>query len=325
MRKFVWLLLAAALLVYAQPARATVFGSVRGIVHDPQHRPVAGASVLLKSATSEWSQETQTDQDGEFAFAAVPLGDYIVTAKAAGFSPLQQSFTLASDTSSILHLQLAVAALSEKVVVAAPEEAASLDTVTPTTLIDRTDIAQTPGADSTNSLAMITDYTPGAYLTHDMLHMRGGHQTTWLIDGVPIPNTNIATNLAPQVDPKDVDYVEILRGSYSAEYGDRTYGEFNVLPRSGFERSNDAELVTTLGSYYQTNDQINFGSHTRKTASAGSRPSSTTLARRINFGSMPNYAGTIIKSPTIPTPTTSKTSNSTPPVCATAKRKRTGF
>jgi hypothetical protein len=266
MRKFVYLLLAAALLISAHSARATVFGSVRGMVHDPQHRPVAGASVALKSATSDWSQQTQTDQDGQFAFAAVPLGDYIVTATASGFSPLQQTFTLASDTSSILHFQLAIATQSEKVVVSAPEQAASLDTVTPTTLIDRADIAQTPGADSSNSLAMITDYTPGAYLTHDMLHMRGGHQTTWLIDGVPIPNTNIGTNLAPQVDPKDVDYVEILRGSYDAQYGDRTYGEFNVLPRSGFERSNDAELVTTFGSYYQTNDQINFGSHTQKFA-----------------------------------------------------------
>jgi len=96
--------------------------------------------------------------------------------------------------------------------------------------------------------------------------MRGGHQTTWLIDGVSIPNTNIATNLAPQVDPKDVDYVEILRGSYDAEYGDRTYGEFNVLPRSGFERDSEAELVTTFGTQYQTNDQINFGSHTQKFA-----------------------------------------------------------
>ncbi len=266
MRKFVYLLLAAALLISAHTARATVFGSVRGMVHDPQHRPVAGASVLLKSATSDWSQQTQTDQDGQFAFAAVPLGDYIVTATASGFSPLQQTFTLASDTSSILHFQLAIATQSQKVVVSAPEQAASLDTVTPTTLIDRADIAQTPGADSSNSLAMITDYTPGAYLTHDMLHMRGGHQTTWLIDGVPIPNTNIATNLAPQVDPKDVDYVEILRGSYGAQYGDRTYGEFNVLPRSGFERSNDAELVTTFGNDYQTNDQINFGSHTQKFA-----------------------------------------------------------
>jgi len=30
---------------------------------------------------------------------------------------------------------------------------------------------------------MITDYVPGAYVTHDMLHMRGGHQVDWLIDG----------------------------------------------------------------------------------------------------------------------------------------------
>jgi hypothetical protein len=266
MRKFAWLLLAAALWVQVQPAGATVFGSVHGIVHDPQHRPVSGASVELKSATSEWSQQTQTDQNGAFAFAVVPLGDYVVIAKGSGFSTLQQSLTLASDTSPILHLQLLIATQSEQVVVSASAQAAGVDTVTPTSLVDRIDIAQTPGADSTNSLAMITDYTPGAYLTHDMLHMRGGHQTTWLIDGVPIPNTNIATNLAPQVDPKDVDYVEILRGSYDAQYGDRTYGEFNVLPRSGFERSSEGELITTFGSNYQTNDQVNFGSHTERFA-----------------------------------------------------------
>jgi len=224
----------------------------------------------LKSATSDWSQESQTDQNGEFAFAAVPVGDYVIIAKSSGFNPLQQNFTLASDTSSVLHLQFALASVSQTTVVTAQAEQASTDSVTPTTMIDRADIAQTPGADSTNSLAMITDYTPGAYLTHDMLHMRGGHQTTWLVDGVPIPNTNIATNLAPQIDPKDIDYVEILRGSYDAEYGDRTYGEFNVLPRSGFERNNDAELVTTVGSFYQSNDQINFGSHTQKFAYYGS-------------------------------------------------------
>ncbi len=52
---------------------------------------------------------------------------------------------------------------------------------------------------------MITDYVPGAYMTHDMLHMRGGHQTSWLIDGVAIPNTKIASNVGPQIDPKDID------------------------------------------------------------------------------------------------------------------------
>ena len=56
---------------------------------------------------------------------------------------------------------------------------------------------------------MITDYVPGAYVTHDMLHMRGGHQTTWLLDGIPVINTAIAQNLGPQFDPKDMDYVEV--------------------------------------------------------------------------------------------------------------------
>src|SRR5690348_16406131 len=45
-------------------ARATIFGGVRGIVHDPQHKPVANASLTLKSATSDWSQETQSNADG---------------------------------------------------------------------------------------------------------------------------------------------------------------------------------------------------------------------------------------------------------------------
>ncbi len=53
---------------------ASVFGSVHGVVHDPQHRPVATSKVTLKSATSDWSQATQTDQQGEFALAAVSAG-----------------------------------------------------------------------------------------------------------------------------------------------------------------------------------------------------------------------------------------------------------
>ena len=94
----------------------------------------------------------------------------------------------------------------------------------------------TPGADLSNSLSLITDYVPGAWVTHDQLHVRGGHQVTWAIDGVPIPNTNIASNVGPQIDPKDIDYLEAQRGGYSSAYGDRTYGVFNVVPRTGFER-----------------------------------------------------------------------------------------
>ena len=103
-------------------------------------------------------------------------------------------------------------------------------------------------------------------MVHDQLHVRGGHQVTWAIDGVPVPNTNIATNVGPQFDPKDVDYMEVQRGSFSAESGDRTYGVFNVVPRTGFERSRQGELVASYGSHNSTDDQLSFGDHNDRSA-----------------------------------------------------------
>jgi hypothetical protein len=261
MRKFIFCLCAAVLV-----AHASIFGKIQGIVHDPQHRPLPGATVTLGAVTSDWSQSTQANDNGEFTFPAVPVGDYKVTVSQPNFNSAAQSVTVESNSSRVLHFQLAVASLHETTVVAGHADTIATDSVTPTTLIDRADIAQTPGADRTNSMAMITDFVPGAYMTHDMLHMRGGHQTDWLIDGVPIPNTNIAANLGPQIDPKDIDYLEVQRGSYDAGYGDRTYGVFNIVPRTGFERDNEAELVTSFGNFHQTNDQVNFGGHTKRFA-----------------------------------------------------------
>ena len=258
--------LTMTLLLFGLRLSATIFGSVRGVVHDAQHKPIGSASVVLKAMDSGWSQTEETDQDGEFMFPVVAIGDYTVTVEGAGFETAKQSFTVVSNTTPILHFQLNVKGPNESVTVSEQLNSFNVDTVTPTTMVDRFDIVRTPGADQSNSLAMITEYVPGAYITHDMLHIRGGHQTSWLVDGVSIPNTNIGSNVGPQIDPKDIDYLEALRGSYEAEYGDRTFGIFNIVPRSGFERNNEAELVVTLGNYWQTNDQINFAGHTNRFA-----------------------------------------------------------
>ena len=255
-----------ALLLLPPAARASLFSQLHGVVHDPQHRPLAGAHIELRAASSAFTQSAATAQDGSFTLASVPLGVYILIVSQPGFSTVRQTLTLASGTAPILHFELPLASVEQSTTVTTDANAANGNTVTPTTLISRQDIALTPGADRTNSLAMITDYVPGAYMTHDMLHMRGGHQVSWLIDGVQIPNTNIASNLSAQIDPKDIDYIEVQRGSYTADTGDRTYGVFNVVPRTGFERNRQAELVLSAGSFLQTNDQLNLGDHTGKFA-----------------------------------------------------------
>jgi len=245
---------------------ASVVNSVRGVIHDPQHRPVQGAMVMIKAKNSDWAATVNSDAGGNFTFSAVPLGEYTVTVAGVGFEQAQQDVTVISGSAPILHFALNVAGAKETVTVSDSAEEVPTDTATPTTIVSRLDVARTPGATRTNSLAMITNYVPGAYITHDQLHIRGGHQTNWLIDGVPVPNTNIASNIGPQFDPKDIDYLQVSRGSYGAEMGDRTYGIFNVVPRTGFERNREAELVLSAGSFYQTNDQISFGSHTERFA-----------------------------------------------------------
>jgi len=258
--------LSAALLLVTAAANATIFGSMRGVIHDPHHRPVQGAMVMLKAKSSDWGTTTTSDSKGEYRFNAVPLGDYSVIVASPGFAQTSQNVTVISGTEPVVHFQLQVAAAQEKVVVSASADVIPTDTVTPVTLVDRTTIDRTPGGERTNSMSLITNYVPGSYVTHDMLHIRGGHQVSWLLDGVPIPNTNIAANVGPQVDPKDIDYLEANRGSYGAEFGDRTYGIFNVVPRTGFEGNNEGELIVIAGNFYQVNAGLSFGSHTQRFA-----------------------------------------------------------
>jgi hypothetical protein len=257
--------LAAALLLAASlPACATVFANVHGVVHDPQHRPVAGAAVTLKAADSDFVLHATSDAEGAFELPQAPIGVYRLTVVYDGFAPETETVTLASGTNPVLHIPLSVGGSTQSVVV--DGTASSADTATPTTLITRAMIDETPGASRTLGMEMITDYVPGAYMTHDMLHMRGGHQTSWLIDGVAIPNTKIASNVGPQIDPKDIDSLETQRGSYGADVGDRTYGVFDVLPRSGFERNREGELMLSGGNLYTGEAQVSLGDHSQKTA-----------------------------------------------------------
>jgi len=258
------------LLLGSVVASAAIFGSVSGLIHDPQHRPVQGARVTLRAADSAWTKSVDSTDSGEFQFDAVPLGEYNVTVELQGFAPEQQKLVLSSGRDARLHFSLTVAQAKETVEVKDTSAIVNTESSSSTTLVSRRQIAETPGADQTNSLNMITNYVPGAYMVHDQLHIRGGHQVSWLIDGVPVPNTNIASNVGPQFDPKDIDYLEVQRGGYSAEYGDRTFGVFNVVTRSGFERDRQAEFVTSYGSFNRTEDQFSFGDHTERFAYYGS-------------------------------------------------------
>ncbi|MGO9930987.1 MAG: carboxypeptidase regulatory-like domain-containing protein, partial [Steroidobacteraceae bacterium] len=216
------------------PARgwAAAYGSVSGIVQDDNERPVAGAKVVLESAANAII-ERQTDSTGRFDFPNVAIGQYMLTISQHDFVSISQPVTVQAGYFPFANIVLKRPSELAEVTVTATRLPV-VASVTPITMVSQQDIENTPGATNVNSLAMITDYVPGAYQAHDMLHIRGGHQTNWLINGVEIPNTNIAENLGPAINPQDVQTLGIERGGYLADEGDRTYGIFNVIPKSGF-------------------------------------------------------------------------------------------
>src|SRR2546430_17670078 len=91
------------ILLLAIAASATIFGSVRGLIHDPQHRPVQGSQVVIRAAASDWTQTTASDNSGEFHFDTVPLGAYTVTVDVPGFAPQEQRLVLTSGRDARLH------------------------------------------------------------------------------------------------------------------------------------------------------------------------------------------------------------------------------
>src|SRR5579862_7057442 len=104
-------------LLFGGTAFATVFGTVRGIVHDPQHRPVSNAQVVLKARASDYTQTSTTNDEGDFHFDSVPVGQYIVTVSESGFNKAEQSIDVLSGAAPVLHLELSLATQAQSVTV----------------------------------------------------------------------------------------------------------------------------------------------------------------------------------------------------------------
>src|SRR5258708_12496182 len=83
-KRWIGILGVLALLASAQ-IRASVFGTVKAIVHDPQHRPVQGAQIEVQSRTSSFRQSGATNDDGIPTILNVPGGENKIPVTPPGF------------------------------------------------------------------------------------------------------------------------------------------------------------------------------------------------------------------------------------------------
>src|SRR5262249_32167277 len=96
-------------------ASSPVFGDARGIVLDPQQQAIKGARVTISALASDFTRTAVTNDDGEFTFRSIPLGEYTITVEHAGFAKVQEAVTITTGNTPELRFQLPVAAVSERI------------------------------------------------------------------------------------------------------------------------------------------------------------------------------------------------------------------
>ncbi len=99
--------------VYAQPAEATVAGTVQ----DQSGGALPGATVTLAPQPFGAPRRAVTDANGRYEFAAVPAGDYRVRATLTGFGAGETAVSLAAGDTRTVDLRLEISPFAEAVTV----------------------------------------------------------------------------------------------------------------------------------------------------------------------------------------------------------------
>jgi len=226
--------------VSAANAQST-FGSIVGVVKDPNGLVIPGAKITLSSLDSQTQREAVSAPDGSFEFMNVKPGNYGITAVAEGFAVFKlQSVELGARQTLRADLSLKVKSASETIEVA--DLAPMIDTES-ATLADTKDflqVSQLPvnyrGA-TTSSMAVL-DTVPGAQQdANGNVSVGGGlpSQVQYSVDGastVNIRQNGALANMNPSSEL--ISEFKVSQFNNNAEFAQ--LGDITIATKSGTER-----------------------------------------------------------------------------------------
>jgi hypothetical protein len=246
------------------PANAqTVTGLITGTVVDASDSVVAGATVRLTNQITKQSREFKTAGNGSFTFVDLVPGDYDLRVMQTGFKTYVQSgITVGTLEKVDVHtIRLDVGDVSSSVEVTAQAARVATDSSDHALDINLALIQETP-IRGRNYEGIIKDmpgvidmgtYDQRGWGTNSAV-VNGGQigQVLVTMDGMAAQDSgapSLNTYQAPSVDA--IAEVKLLTGNYSAEYGARNGGQFNLTIKNGTAKFHGSAY------YYYRNEEFN--------------------------------------------------------------------
>ncbi len=234
----VWALLAAL------PAVAQTTGKVSGTVTDAATgEPLPGVNVVLEGTT----QGTATNADGYYVIIGVRPGIYTVAASMVGFAVERRAGVQVNvDLTTTVDFTLREEVFEgEEIVVTAEGVKVRKDLTSSEARVTAESIDRLP----VQELGQVLQVQAGI-TDRDGLHIRGGRssEVIVMVDGVPVTD-NFDGSTAIQLENSGIQELQVISGTFNAEYGNAMSGVINVVTKEGRRDRIGGSLEVYSGSY----------------------------------------------------------------------------
>ena len=243
---FSFLILIAALLATSS-ALAQSTATLQGTVTDAKGAVVPNATVIARNRATSTERTTQTDNDGNYQFAGLPVGVYSVEVRVSGFkTQVADQVTLQVAKTAIQNFQLDVGAISEQVLVSSDVPVIETTTTSVGTVINQRTVKEIPlnGRHFVDlGLLIPGSVTPpqNGFLTAPLrgqgsfaFNTAGGREDTvnFMINGVNL-NDMVQNQITFQPSINTVQEFKVDNSTFSAEYGRNSGAIVNIATSSG--------------------------------------------------------------------------------------------
>jgi len=232
----------------ARPQASSSLAELRGQVTDSTGAVIPNATVTLTDTARGTKRTAQTDENGEYIFLAIPPTDYELKVEAAGgnFAANTTRVTLTIGQQANIPIQLTAGGVAAQVDITSGDEIVETERTQQSTVITPREILTlplsrrnyldlallTPGVNDSDNISDASDARVAqgraSGLSFGGSNGRGNLVT---VDGGPVITTT--GGVFDTVSQEAVQEFQVLRNSYSAEFGPSSGGIVNTVTKSG--------------------------------------------------------------------------------------------
>jgi len=229
------------LLSYSASLWAGVSGKIAGRITDSD----TGESLPFVNIIVEGTEMgAASDPDGYFVILNIPPGRYDVVARMMGYQELRITEVKVSiDFTTRLNFQLNPTALVVKgITVTAERPLVQMDLTSTRAVVDAERIETLPVEDFEDLVNLQAGVVDG--------HFRGGRssEVVYMLDGISITDP-FSYDAMVDVDNSVIKELEVISGTFNAEYGQAMSGVVNIVTKEGGRKELSGNITSYAGDY----------------------------------------------------------------------------